>query len=189
MIILTVAFHATSEFAQTGERLPSSSGGWWTTGTAPSAGVNCVQTLTIGAPTTGTFRLTFAGPITTPITWVAVNVTLVTNIQNALNALNTINGSGNVTVAAGTIVNGANGTITVTFSGDRGKRVEPVMTVTNNLSGGTPTLTCAITTAGVEADCRICPKGALVTAKDTGKLYIQTGTPPNPVWSIITSTP
>lgn len=180
---------ASMAFAQTGERLPAFRE-MYKTGTAPSAGITCVQTGTLGATITGgTFNLNYAGMVTAPITWVGTNATLVTNIQNALNALPTI-GTGQSTVAAGTMVNGAGGTFTVTFGGNLSKQVLPVMSVqANNMTGAAHTLTFAITTAGVEADGRILPKGALIMAADTGKWYTNSGTPPNPVWSIITSTP
>lgn len=163
----------------------------YSSATAPVNGTSAVQTLTFGAVTGGTFKLTFEGRTTAAITWSATNATLFSNIDTALEALpNVSNGAGGgVTVAAGTIVNGANGTLTVTFGGNRAK--QPVGTITADssaLTGGTIS-SVTQTTPGVTADGRIYPKGTLVMAKDTGKWYTNSGTPPNPVWSIITSTP
>src|SRR6185436_15715861 len=83
---------------------------------APTAGVNEVQTITIGGtPSGGTFVLSFDGFQTTAITWVAVNATLLASIDAALEALPNI-GTGGVTTAAGTLTAGI-GTLTVTFTG------------------------------------------------------------------------
>jgi hypothetical protein len=168
--------------SQSGENLPTFKN-TYVTGTAPVSGTNCVQTGTLGATITGgTFKLNFAGAVTGAITWVGENHTLLTNIQAALDALPTI-GAGNSGVAAGTMTNGAGGTFLISFRGERGTRVEPVITVQNNsLTGSAHTLTFAITTPGVEADCRLCPKGSVVVAADTGYSYINFGIPLSPIW-------
>jgi hypothetical protein len=174
-------------FAQSGERLPSFKN-MYSTATTPSAGTNCIQTLTFGATITGgTFKLAFDGRTTAAITWVGTNATLVSNIDAALEALSTV-GTGGVTTTAGTIVNGAGGTVTVTHTGDRAKQVVPAMTVANNsMTGADHALANAITTPGVEADGRIVPKGSLCVALDTGVWYANTGTPPNPTWVKVSS--
>jgi len=185
-ILMGLLLGASLAFGQSGENLLAFRN-LYASATAPVVGTNAIQTLTVGNVSAGTFTLSFEGRQTASITWVGVNATLVTNINNALVALPNIGASGVVT-AAGTITAGANGTITVTFQGNRAKQAVPVMTsVSTGLTGGTivPTLT----TPGVTADGRILAKGSLVVALDTGKWYTQTGTPPNPVWSIITSTP
>ncbi len=172
-------------FAQTGDNLVAFRE-MYKAGTAPVNGTNCVQTLTVGAVTGGTFKITFESRTTAAISWIANNATLVSNIDTALEALPNI-GTGGVTTAAGTIVNGANGTITVTFTGNRAKQVVSAMTVdSTGLTGGT--ITNAITTPGVNADGRSLPRGALVMASDTGKWYRNEGTPPNPTW-VLMSTP
>ncbi len=183
-MILAVAFITSATFitGQTGENLPTWKN-YYQTGTAPVRGTNCIQTATLGATITGgTFRLTFAGATTTNITWVGENYGLLTRIQSALNALPTI-GSGNCWVTAGTMTNGAGGTFLVTFIGNVGTSVQPVMTVSNNsLTGAAHTLTIAITTAGVEGDCRTCPKGSVAVALDTGIHYMDFGVPLSPIW-------
>ncbi len=155
---------------------------------APSNGTNCIQTLTFGATiTSGTFKLTFQGATTAPITWSATDATLVANIDAALEALGTI-GTAGVTTAAGTISSGVNGTITVTFTGNQAKLLVGVMTVTNSLVGAAHTLTCAITTAGVTADGRSAGVGALLIDVDTPGAFQNTGTALNPTWTIIETT-
>lgn len=187
LITITSLMLVASCLAQSGERLtPFKS--IVSSATTPSAGTNCIQTLTFGATITGgTFKLAFDGKNTAAITWVGTNATLVSNIDAALEALATV-GTGGVTTTAGTIVNGAGGTVTVTHTGDRAKQVVPAMTVfDNSMTGAAHTLTSAITTAGVEADGRITPKGTLCVALDTGVWYANTGTPPTPTWVKVSS--
>jgi hypothetical protein len=186
-VFLSLALLVSVAFSQSGENLPAFRN-VYSTATAPSAGANCIQTLTFGATITGgTFKLAFDGKTTAAITWVGVNATLVSNIDTALEALATV-GTGGVTTTAGTIVNGAGGTVTVTHTGDRAKQVVPAMTVADNsMTGAAHTLTNSITTPGVSADGRILPKGSACVALDTGVWYANTGTPPNPTWVKISS--
>lgn len=157
-----------------------------TTAGAPSAGTNCIQTITIGGtPSGGTFTLTYKGKTTSAITWSSTNNTLVANIDAALEALKTI-GSGGVTTAVGTMNSGI-GTITVTFTGDNAKLLIPVMTSASSLTGSSPTLAVAITTAGVTADGRKSPLGSLLIDSTNKKLYINTGTSLNPTWTVVGS--
>lgn len=152
---------------------------------APSAGTDCVQTITIGGSTTGgTFRLTYDGHTTAAITWSATTNTLIANVDAALGALNNIGSASNVTTADVDLSSG-NGTFTVTFVAALGKKVINAMTVTNNLTGGTHTLSCAITTPGVDATVRGASKGALVNDTTNGKLYINTGTAAAPTWTVV----
>ncbi len=177
---------------QAGENIPT----WknvFTTATAPVNGTNCVQTGTLGATITGgSFKLNFGGSVTRAITWVGENHALLTNIQGALDALATV-GSGNSGVAAGTMTNGAGGTFLITFRGNVGTKVQPVITVqSNSLTGAAHTLTFAITTPGVEADGRISPKGSTCVAADTGWTYVNFGIPLSPNWvrsGVATPTP
>jgi hypothetical protein len=187
-IIAAIALLPLSIFGQTGERLPAFDQRTLKSGTAPVNGTNCIQTLTFGATITGgTFKLAFDGKTTAAITWSATNATLVANIDAAVEALATV-GIGGVTTTAGTIVAGVNGTITVTHTGDRSKQVVPAITIADNsMVGAAHTLTSAITTPGVEADGRISPKGTLCIAIDTGILYQNSGTPPNPVWGKVSA--
>lgn len=180
--LISVLAFVTLSLGQTGENLPAFKR-IYASGTAPVAGTNCIQTLTFGATITGgTFKLKFDNYTTAAITWSSTNSTLVSNIDSAVEALATV-GTGGVTTAAGTIVNGAGGTVTVTNTGNRAKQVVPAISVADNsMTGAAHTLTAAITTAGVEADCRICPIGSAVVAQDTGVWYANTGSPPTPTW-------
>lgn len=166
--------------------LPAFQGPILTTAGAPSAGTNCIQTITIGGtPTSGTFTLTYKGKTTSAITWSATNNTLVANIDAALEALKTI-GTGGVTTAVDSMTAGI-GTITVTFTGDNAKLLIPAMTSTSSLTGSSPTLAVAITTAGVTADGRKSPLGTLLIDSTNKKLYINTGTSLNPTWTVVGS--
>jgi hypothetical protein len=151
---------------------------------APTAGTNAVQTLTIGGtPTGGTFKLNYDGQPTAAITWSATNATLLANINAALDALPNL-GASYVVATAGTLTAGI-GTILLTFSGDAiSKRAVSTMTVANNsLTGSSPTLAIATTTAGVNASGIGIPKGGLLTDSTNGILYINTGTDATPVWT------
>lgn len=152
---------------------------------APSAGTSEIQTLTIGGtPTGGTFKLAFEGMTTAAITWTATDATLVSNIDTALEALPGI-GTGGVTTAAGTVSSGI-GTITITFAGNRAKQAVPLISVADNsLTGTSPTLAIAETTAGVDATARGVGKGVLVLDTTNAKLYINTGTALVPVWTVV----
>lgn len=144
----------------------------------PSNGTSAVQTLTFGATITGgTFKLAYRGFTTSAITWSSTNNTLVANIDAALEALPSLAGGSSVTTAAGTITSGANGTVTITMTGNYQKLLVPAITVADNsMTGAAHTLTAAITTAGVTADGRSTSKGQLVIDTANGDLYINQGT-------------
>lgn len=182
-ILIAVAL-LTPAFAGT-DPLPNWSGGILTTAGAPSAGTNCIQTLTFGATiTSGTFKLKYKGSTTAAITWSATDATLVSNIDAALEATATLSGGSSVTTTQGTISSGVNGTITVTFTGNYAKLLVPVMTVADNsLVGAAHTLTCAITTAGVTADGRSASLGQLLIDSTNKTLYQNTGTALSPTWT------
>ena len=173
--ILSVFAIALSGFAGT-DPLPNWSGGVLTTAGTPGNGTSCVQTITIGGtPTAGTFTLTYAGQTTGAITWSATNATRVANIDAALEALGTLAGGNSVTTAVGTMTAGI-GTITVTFTGNYQKLLVGAITGTSSLTGSSPTLAIAITTAGVTADGRSSAKGALCIDSTNGILYQNQGT-------------
>jgi hypothetical protein len=154
--------------------------------TTPGAGpsTNEVQTLTIaaGPPTGGTFQLEFDGETTTPITWSAVNNTLLANIDAALEALSNI-GAGEVACAATTLTAGV-GALTITFSGTLAATDVALITVANNsLTGNSGAVSIAETTPGVTADFRGAKKGAVVNDTTNGVLYINTGAALAPTWT------
>jgi hypothetical protein len=105
-----------------------------------SNGVNEVQTVTISDTTGGTFTLTFGAATTAAIAWNA----RATAVQAALELLATI-GRGNV------IVTGADGgPYTVTFINRLGGTdVAQLTSSAVSLTGGTPAIAHATTTAGV----------------------------------------
>jgi hypothetical protein len=127
---------------------------------AATADANDVQSLTlIGAPTGGTFTLTFGNQTTGSI---AYNATAA-NVQSALEALTSI-GSGNVICTGGPLPNA----ITITFQGTLGNSPQPTLAGSNNnLTGGTgPAPNIAHTTNGtalVLTPVGGAPKGRCVT--------------------------
>jgi len=109
------------------------------------AGTNAVQTLSIsGAPTGGTFTLTFWGFTTAPI---AYNATAAA-VQSALQALPSV-GTGNVTCTGGPLPGSS---VIITFGGSLSSMVLPLITANSGgLTGGTsPTASVAATTAGAD---------------------------------------
>lgn len=149
---------------------------------APTAGTDEVQTLTIDA-TGGTFKLAFDGFTTAAISWSATNATLVANVDAALEALPNI-GAGNITTAVGSMTAGV-GTLTLTFAGELAKKAVSTITVANNSLTGTATLSVAETTPGVDVTYRGAGKGCLLLDSTNGKAYINTGTPPVSVWTVV----
>ncbi len=149
----------------------------------PGVGTNAIQTLTIGGtPTAGSFTLGLEGFVTAAIPWSAVNATLLASIQAALDALPCLGTNGCV-ATAGTLTAGI-GTILLTFGANRARQVIPTMTAVSSLTGTSPTLANATTTAGVAAFGRGLGIGALVTDITNGKLYVNTGTALQPTWTV-----
>lgn len=113
-----------------------------------SAGTDEVQTVTIsGAPTAGTFTLSYGGQTTAALEF---NSTAA-EVQTALGALSTI-GAANISVTSTNAGGGtaAGGPYVVTFIGSLGdSSTITAITGTSSLTGGTsPTVTAAVTTAG-----------------------------------------
>lgn len=152
---------------------------------APSAGTDCVQTLTLANITGGTFRLTFEGHTTAAITWSATTNTLIANIDAALGALNNIGSASNVTTADSSL-SGGNGDLTVTFVAALGKKAVSLLSAdVTSLTGTGKAITPVLTTPGVDATVRGCSKGAVVNDTTNGKLYINTGTAAAPTWTVV----
>lgn len=147
---------------------------------APAAGTDEVQTIaTTGTPTGGTFRLSFMGFVTAALDFDASAA----EIEAALLALPPLLTDG-VSCAGGPLPTG----VTVTFDGaDTRARPQPAIALhLNALTGGTtPTVTIAETTPGVAETGIGAPKGALLSDTTNGKLYINTGTAGNPVWTVV----
>ena len=109
-------------------------------------GTDEIQSVTItGAPTGGTFTLTFSAQTTAAI---AYNSTAAAALP-LLAALSSI-GTGNVAVSGGPLPGTA---LSVQFIAAKGKASQAAMTFTNSLTGGTtPTVVIAEATAGVSPD-------------------------------------
>jgi hypothetical protein len=154
----------------------------------PDNGTSCIQTITFGGTPDGggSFVLRFNNQTTAPINWSATNATLVSNIDTALKALSSIGPSG-ISTAVGSMTAGI-GTITVTFAGKNAKLSVPTMTVPNNtLTGTSPTVSVATTTAGVTADGRNqAGLSYLLVDHTNGNLYLDRGSTNNPNWTQIT---
>ena len=107
------------------------------------AGINTVQTITLtGAPTGGTFTLSYGGQTTSALAY-NINAAALTTALSGLSSI----GSGNVLV---TEESGAvSGPWTVEFQGALGARPITAMTATPSLTGGTdPGISIAVTTPG-----------------------------------------
>lgn len=106
-------------------------------------GVSAVQCVTVGgAPTGGTFTLSFVNQPTTGIPWNADAPT----VQSAINALTAI-GAGNVLVTGN-----AGGPWTITFAGVLATTPVPTLGAdASGLTGGTPSVVVTVVTKGVLA--------------------------------------
>jgi hypothetical protein len=163
--------------------LSSAGGGILENAGAPGAGTNEVQTLTIGGtPTGGTFKLAMGTIQTAAITWSATNATLLAAINTATDAAF---GTASIVATDSTLTAGI-GDLLLTFSGNQyAKTAQPLLTLTNSLTGTVPTLAIAETTAGVSATPYRVAKGGLVSDTTNGKLYINTGTAYAPTWTVV----
>ena len=155
---------------------------------APTAGTNQVQTLTIGGtPTAGAtsnIAFTFQG-VTQAALWSATNATLTANILAAINLIPAVT-SGDFTVAVGTMTAGV-GTITITAAQNWAFLLFTGFTVTNNLTGTSPTATIATGTPGVTATGRGQGPGAVFNDIVNAEAYMNTGTATAPVLTKIKS--
>lgn len=159
---------------------------WFVTPVAPVNGTNEVQTITFaGTITGGTFVLRFNNFPTGSINWSSTNSTLLSNIDGSLKALASIGTSG-VSTAIDSMTAGI-GTINVTFIGRNAKLDVSQMSVSSSLTGAGATVSVSTTTPGVTADGRNSNQGSLCVAQDTGAIYENSGTPPNPQWNRITA--
>lgn len=151
---------------------------------APTNGTSEVQTLTIGGSTTGgTFKLTFDGFTTSAISFSATTATLLARINTALDALPNLE-NGEVVATEGSLTSG-NGTILLTFGGNRAKLNVNQMTLTNSLTGGTHTLAISTSTPGVDATARNAALGQLLVDTTNKLLYQNQGTALNPTWTLV----
>jgi len=149
---------------------------------APSAGASNVQTITFADTWGGgdTFKLNYNGEVTADISWSGTNGTLTTNIKNGLNALEGIGADG-VSVAVDSGVSGI-GTWNITFAD---KAPHPAIEVEEATVAGDGTVSVEETTPGVSPDMQGAVKGALLVDTTNAKLYINTGTPGQPAWTVV----
>jgi len=144
----------------------------------PVGGTNEMWTLTIGGsptagPTSG-IKFNYQGLVSDLCLWSAVSATFVTNLQACLDAFF---GSGATVVTDGTSTNGV-GTFVITFSGAllAKRNLSAVATITNLLTGSSPTATAARTTPGVDATARGLGVGGKLLDITNGVDYTNTGT-------------
>jgi hypothetical protein len=149
--------------------------------TAPVNGTTEVQTISpTGTITAGTYKLRYRHDTTAALNWNAT----ATQVRDALRALNEIQADGIATVTGGPTQTAA---MPVTFGGRLAAAdVALLQVVDSTLVGGS--LGVAVTTPGVTATLRGHAKGSVVSAQDTGKLYVNEGTNNAPVWRIVTTT-
>ncbi len=123
------------------------------------AGANFVETITLGAGTTGgTFTITFNGHVTGAITWTGTPATDAATILAAL-----IAASGSSIIAGDVTVSIVGLVITITATAAGLWALQPIPTTTANggsLTGGAATATPAVGTAGVRATYYVTYAGA-----------------------------
>lgn len=156
---------------------------------APAAGVNAVQTLTIGGtPTGGTYTITLGAYTSGAIAFNVTNVTHLAAINAALDAMPNV-GAGGIVATAGTIVNGTGiGTVVLTAAANLTFKPLTLMLATSSLTGTVPTAVIANTTTGVSPVGRgdgECIKGVQLVDSVNGISYVNTGTVLAPVWTKI----
>jgi hypothetical protein len=148
---------------------------------APSAGTNEVQTAALGGTGLGsTFKLILDGVKTAAIAWSATNATLLSNINTALDAAF----GASMIVATDSTLTAGIGNLLLTFSGsDVSKKAVNAMTA--EIVSGSLTISIAETTAGVDATARGIAAGGQLIDTTNKKIYINTGTPNAPTWTVV----
>lgn len=149
---------------------------------APSAGTDEVQTLTFGGTITGGSILLTVNGIAASVAWSATTATLLANVDAALVAI-WGEATAAFTVADSSLSSGI-GDLTITYVANMGKLAVPLPTITNNLTGTTPTAAIVETTPGVTATARGCAPGAQLIDTTNKKIYINTGTAIAPTWTV-----
>jgi len=171
---------------QTTAGIIDNSFGYRTNEGVPSNGTSCIQILTIGGtPDGGSIPIaTNAGKLSPSILWDSNNTTLIANIQAGLDSLF---GTDETLVAEDSLSSGV-GTISITFQNNSGSKVQPLLAVTNNLTGTDPTADISMDTDGVDATHRGAPQGATCEDSTNKNLYVNKGTSMNPTWALIVTT-
>jgi hypothetical protein len=153
----------------------------YTTGAAPVAGTDEVQAIIKdGTVTAGTFRLSFQGFVTAPISWTATTAIM----ETALNNLPSLGAGG--TGLVGVVVTGGalpGTSMVITFSGSNvSKRVQPMLVLHSASLTGGGTMAITESTPGVNPT-NNAPKGALLIRTDDGTLTQNTGVAGAPTWT------
>lgn len=156
----------------------------YTVGAAPAAGTDEIQTITAnpaaGSVTAGTFRLSFLGFVTAPISWSASTSIMETALNNLPSIANGGTATLGVAVTGGTLPTTA---LTVTFSGtNMAKKEQPLIVLHSTSLTGGGNFVIAEGTPGVNATHRDAPKGALLIQTAAGTLFQNTGTSGAPTW-------
>lgn len=150
----------------------------------PSAGVDEVQGIVKdGTVTAGTFRLSFQGFITGPISWTATTAILETALNNLPSIANGGTGLVGVVVTGGALPGTA---LVITFSGTNvAKRALPTLVLhRNDLTGG-GTMAITENTAGVTVFGVGAPPGTQAINGVNGTLYYNNGTAVQPDWTAV----
>lgn len=148
--------------------------------TAPVDGSSESQQLAVGGgtPTEGDIIVAYKNRHVT-VAWDST----ATEFRDLLRGLNEIGPTG-VTASGGPLPATP---IVIAFADNLANANVPQMTiVSHTLDAGVPAITTTV--AGVTANPRGLPRGSVVVAADTGKLYVNEGTPTVPVWKIVTTT-
>ena len=148
----------------------------------PAAGVDEVQGLTTDSTVmAGTFRLSFEGFYTGPISWTATTAILETALNDLPSVADGATGVVGVVVTGGPFPGTA---LVVTFSGSNvAKRALGLLVLHRNDLVGGGTVVITESTAGVNVFGRGAPDGAQALNGQTGVLYYNSGDANIPVWS------
>jgi len=149
---------------------------------APAAGVDEVQGIVKNSTVTaGTFRLSFEGFVTAPISWTADTAILETALNNLPSIANGGTGLVGVVVTGGGLPGTA---LVITFSGSNvAKRVLPTLVLhQNDLTGG-GTMAISKNTSGVTVFGRGLAPGSQVLNGAAGTVYANTGDAAQPIWT------
>jgi hypothetical protein len=150
---------------------------------APSAGTDEVQSIVGNSTVTaGTFRLSFQGFVTAPISWTADTAILETALNNLPSLANGGTGLVGVVVTGGALPGTA---LVVTFSGRNvAKKAQPLLVLHRNSLTGGGSMTIAEDTPGVDASHRQAARGAILIRLDAGTMFLNTSaTPGLPTWA------
>ena len=154
----------------------SAVGAIYTVAGAPVAGTDEVQTITVSpavaSVTAGTFRLSFQGFMTAPISWSATTAIMETALNNLPSIANGGTAAVGVAVTGGTLPTTA---MTVTFSGSNvAKKEQPLIVLHSTTLTGGGTFLIAEGAAGVNRTHHNAKNGSFLIREDTGAIHVKT---------------